>query len=68
MKKRKEPVNYERRRYKDYLDFEEKNPTIPTTQMDTVYNQQDGLYIQTFIFQNTGLMIGFLDTEKTSAS
>ena len=60
LKKRKEPVNYEGRRYKDYLEFVEKNPTIPTTQMDTVYNQQEGPYIQTFIFQNTGLMIGFL--------
>ena len=68
LKKRKEPVNYEGRRYKDYLKFIEDNPTIPTTQMDTVYNHQDGPYIQTFIFQNTGLMIGFLHTEKTSES
>lgn len=68
LKKRKEPVNYEGRRYKDYIQFIENNPTIPTTQMDTVYNHQDGPYIQTFIFQNTGLMIGFLHTEKTSES
>lgn len=68
LKKRKEPVNYEGRRYKDYLDFVKKNPTIQTTQMDTVYNQQEGPYIQTFIFQNTGLMIGFLHTQKTSES
>ena len=68
LKKRKEPVNYEGRKYKDYLEFIQKNPTIPTTQMDTVYNQQEGPYIQTFIFQNTGFMIGFLHTEKTSES
>lgn len=68
LKKRKEPVNYEGRRYKDYLEFIERNPTIPTTQMDTVYNHQDGPFIQTFIFQNTGLMIGFLHNEKTSQS
>ena len=68
LKKHKEPVNYEGRRYKDYLEFVKENPTIPTTQMDTVYNHQDGPYIQTFIFQNTGLMIGFLHTEKTSES
>ena len=68
LKKRKEPVNYEGRRYKDYLEFVKENPTIPTTQMDTVYNHQDGPYIQTFIFQNTGLMIGFLHMEKTSKS
>ena len=36
--------------------------------MDTVYNHQDGPYIQTFIFQNTNLMIGFLHTERTSTS
>ena len=68
LKKRKEPVNYEGRKYKDYLDFVTKNPTIPTTQMDTLYNQQDGPYIQTFIFQNTNLMIGFLHAKKTSES
>ena len=68
LKKRKEPVNYEGRKYKNYLDFVTKNPTIPTTQMDTLYNQQDGPYIQTFIFQNTNLMIGFLHTKKTSES
>lgn len=68
LKKRKEPVNYDGRRYKDYLEFIENNPAIPTTQMDTVYNHQDGPFIQTFIFQNTGLMIGFLHTEKTSES
>lgn len=68
LKKRKEAINYEGRRYKDYLEFLKENPTIPTTQMDTIYNQQNGPYIQTFIFQNTGLMIGFLHTEKTSES
>ncbi len=50
LKKRKEPVNYDGRKYKDYLEFIRKNPTIPTTQMDTVYNKQEGPYIQTFIF------------------
>lgn len=68
LKKRKEPVNYEGRKYRDYLKFIEDNPTISTTQMDTVYNQQSGPYIQTFIFQNSNLMIGFLHTEKTSES
>jgi len=68
LKKRKEPVNYTGRKYEDYLDFVTNNPTIPTTQMDTVFNHQTGPYIQTFIFQNTGLMIGFLHSEKTSES
>ncbi len=68
LKKRKEPVNYEGRRYKDYIQFVKDNPNVLTTEMDTVYNHQDGPYIQTFIFQNTGLMIGFLHTKKTSES
>lgn len=68
LKKRKEPVNYEGRRYKDYLQFMEDNPTVITTEMDTIYNNLEGPYIQTFIFQNTGLMIGFLHNEKTSES
>lgn len=68
LKKRKEPINYENRRYTDYLDFRKNNPTIITTEMDTVYNHQEGPYIQTFIFENTGLMIGFLHSEKTSES
>lgn len=68
LKKRKEPVNYEGRKYTDYLEFIKENPTIPTTEMDTVYNQSEGPFIQTFSFQNTSLMIGFLHSEKTSAS
>lgn len=66
LKKRKEPVNYDGHKYSDYLEFVMLNPSVPTTEMDTVYNQQDGPYIQTFLFQNTGLMIGFLQKEKTS--
>jgi len=68
LKKRKDPVNYDGKRYKDYIQFVQDNPNIITTEMDTVYNNQDGPYIQTFLFQNTGLMIGFLHTEKTSES
>ena len=34
--------------------------------MDTVYNHQDGPYIQTFMFENTGLIIGFLKQKKTA--
>ena len=36
--------------------------------MDTVYNHQSGPYMQTFIFENTGFMIGFLHQNKTSDS
>ena len=68
LKKRNEPVNYEGRKYEDYLNFISENPNIPTTEMDTVYNNQNGPFIQTFIFEHTGFMIGILHKEKTSAS
>ena len=68
LKKRNSPINYEGRKYSDYLEYIKSNPSQSTTEMDTVYNQQNGPYIQTFIFENTGLMIGFLHQEKTSAS
>ena len=66
LKKRAEPADYTGRKYDDYLDFIKNNPDMPTTEMDTVYNQQDGPYIQTFIFENTGLMIGLLKQHKTA--
>ena len=31
---------------------------------DTVYNHQDGPYIQTFMFENIDLMIGLLKQKK----
>ena len=67
-KQRKQPANYLNHTYEDYLNFVKQNPSLPTTEMDTVYNRQEGPYIQTFFFQNTGLMIGFLHKEKTSVS
>lgn len=68
LKKRKEPQNYTGRTYTDYLEYKIQNPNITTTEMDTVYNNQLGPYIQTFIFENTEFMIGILHTEKTSDS
>ena len=68
LKKRNSPKNYEGRKYSDYLEYIRLNPTESTTEMDTVYNSQLGPFIQTFIFQHTGLMIGFIHQEKTSAS
>ncbi len=66
-KKRKEPANYENHKYKDYLNFKEENPEIPTTEMDTVLNSLSGPYIQTFYFISD-IIIGFIHTEKTSES
>lgn len=67
-KKRKEAANYEGRTYTDYLEYKVQNPNIPTTEMDTVYNNQCGPYIQTFIFENTSFMIGILHSSKTADS
>lgn len=68
LKPRKQPANYEGHKYEDYLRFKIENPTVPTTEMDTVYNDPEGPYIQTFIFENAPVMIGFLHKEKTSVS
>lgn len=68
LKKRREPVNYDGHKFSDYLEFRAANPSVPVTEMDTIYNQQEGPFIQTFSFQNTALMIGFLHQEKTSES
>lgn len=59
-KKRKEPANYTDHTYKDFLDFIEKYPDTPITEMDTVINSQSGPYIQTFLFRDTKFMIGFI--------
>ena len=67
-KKRKEPVHYEGRRYTDYLKFRQDNPETPVVEMDTVYNSPSGPYLQTFLFEKTSFMIGFLHKRKTSQS
>lgn len=67
-KKRKNKTNYKDHTFKDYLNFKKHNPDTPTTEMDTVMNSLSGPYIQTFYFEESGLMIGFLHKEKTSKS
>jgi len=64
-KPRKEPVNYEGHRYLDYLDFIKQNPDTKAVQMDTLYNNQEGPYIQTLMFTSTSLMIGYIHNERT---
>lgn len=68
LKKRKEPVDYTGRTYADYLQYKLDNPDKSTTEMDTIYNNASGPYIQTFIFENTGFMIGILHKTKTAES
>lgn len=68
LKPRRKPACYDGFKYEDYLNFKSANPNVPTTEMDTLYNNSEGPYIQTFIFENAPVMIGFLHKEKTSAS
>lgn len=61
---RKEPVNYTGRTYQDFLVFCEEHPDTPITEMDTLYNHPAGPYLQTFLFEKTCFMIGFLKPHK----
>jgi len=65
-KKRKEPANYNGRRYADFVSFLQDNPEFHVVEMDTLYNHQSGPYLQTFIFSNANFMIGRIRNEKTS--
>ena len=67
-KPRKEKAHYTGRKYEDFLEFCKINPDVPVTEMDTVYNNPSGPYLQTIIFENTAFMIGFLHKERTSES
>ena len=67
-KKRNNQHSFENRSYKDYQDFITLNADLPTVQMDTVYNDPSGPYIQTFLFESTNFMIGFIHSEKTATS
>lgn len=67
LKKRCEPADYTGRKYEDYLEFKKHHSNIPTTEMDTIVNSNSGCpCIQTFIFENTSLMIGILHKNKNS--
>jgi IS30 family transposase len=67
-KKRKAPANYDGRTYADFLLFREQHPDTPVTEMDTVYNSPSGPYLQTFLFERTAFMIGFLHQCKDNES
>ena len=67
-KKRKEPANYNGRRYADFISFRQDNPECHVVEMDTLYNHQSGPYLQTFIFTDVNFMIGRIHQEKTSAN
>jgi len=66
LKKRRDPVNYYDHKYEDFLKFIDENPSIPITQMDSVYNDKSGPYIQTIMMENTSIMIGFIHPNNNS--
>lgn len=68
LKKRKEPANYDNRKYADFLRFKTEHPEIPVVEMDTVYNDVSGPYLQTFIFEKVPFMFGFLHERRNSES
>ena len=65
-KKRKEPANYNGRKYADYVLFTQQHPEIKAVEMDTVYNNPSGPYLQTFMFPDMGFMIGRIHQERTN--
>ena len=67
-KKRKEPANYNGRRYADFVAFRQENPECHIVEMDTLYNHSSGPFLQTFIFANVGFMIGRIHNARTSES
>jgi IS30 family transposase len=64
LKKRKTPINYSDRKYVDYLKFIAENPDVNVVQMDTVYNNPSGPYIQTLKFKKEVIQIGFIHQVK----
>jgi IS30 family transposase len=67
-KKRKEAANYAGRKYADFLAFRSANPDTPATEMDTLYNDPSGPYLQTLIFEKTAFMVGFIHGERTNSA
>lgn len=67
-KKRSEPSCYLGRKYADFCKFRDENPDTPVVQMDTLYNDPSGPYLQTFMIEKANFMFGFLHKEKTSFS
>lgn len=55
------------RTYQDYLDYTEKNSSLPITQLDTVIGNIGGKVIMTIHFVNCDFMTGLLLDNKTAA-
>ncbi len=67
-KQRKSPANYTGHTYKDYQELIASGHDFLTVEMDTLYNNPKGPFLQTLILSDCMLMIGFLHTSKTAQS
>lgn len=68
-KKRSDNKYLKGRTYKDYQEYVTQNPDTFIVQMDTVYNnEQNGPFIQTFKFLNTGFLFAVYQDEKTATA
>ena len=66
-KKRKDNSFLKGRTYDQYLEYLEAHPEVIPWQMDTVYNRQNGPYIQTFIMDGyPSLFLALYHEEKTA--
>lgn len=68
LKKRKGPVNYEGRRYRDYLEFVKRKSYYSNNSNGYSLQSSRWCIYSNIYFLKTGLMIGFLHIEKTSES
>ena len=67
-KKREDRAYLKNRLYSDYLAFTEANPCAKVVQMDTVYNDPSGPYMQTFKFVSYDFMFIVYSEERTQES
>ena len=56
------------RNYKNFCEFLEKHPDIPTVQMDSVIGEKGGKCLLTIHFVECSLMLAFLRDANTSKS
>lgn len=65
-KKRKDYKYLLGRKYDDYLEYMDKHPESLVVQMDTVYNQPEGPYLQTFKILKWDFFLAIWQDRKTS--
>lgn len=65
-KKRKDNKYLKGRTYQDYLNNIKEEPDINILQMDTIYNEQSGPFIQTFKLLNFDFLFGIFHETKSA--